>query len=60
MKDEKTLPFWRARDALMSLHKALVEFHSSSLGNDWRCLRVKKHIDEAIKVLEAEAEEGEK
>jgi hypothetical protein len=59
----KTLPFWRARDALMSLHKALVEFHSSSLGEDWRCLRVKKHIDDAIKVLEtanAEAEEETK
>ena len=58
---ENCFPFWRARDALMSLHKALVEFHSSSLGEDWRCLRVKKHIDDAIKVLEAaNAEAGEK
>ena len=57
MKDETTMPFWRARDALMSLHKALVEFHSSSLDTDWRCLRVKRHIDDAIQVLEDYFEE---
>lgn len=57
MKDEMEIPFWRARNALMSLHKALVEFHSSSLDADWRCLRVKRHIDYAIRVLEDHFEE---